>query len=43
MKKYKVRLSKEEREQLNAMISKGTHSARLYRTAYILLNCDEGK
>jgi transposase len=43
MKKYKVTLTKEEREQLNGIISKGTHSAQLYRTAYILLNCDEGK
>lgn len=43
MKKYKVTLTKEEREQLNDIISKGTHSAQLYRTAYILLNCDEGK
>jgi len=43
MKKYKVTLSKEEREQLGAIVSKGTHSAQLYRTAYILLNCDEGK
>jgi len=43
MKKYKVTLGKEEREQLNIIVSKGTHSAQLYRTAYILLNCDEGK
>lgn len=43
MKKYKVTLTKEEREQLNNIISKGTHSAQLYRTAYILLNCDEGE
>jgi transposase len=43
MKKYKVTLTKEEREQLNDIISKGTHSAQLYRTAYVLLNCDEGK
>ncbi len=43
MKKYKITLSKEERGQLNDIISKGTHSAQLYRTAYVLLNCDEGK
>jgi transposase len=43
MKKYKVTLNKEEREQLNDVVSKGTHSAQLYRTAYVLLNCDEGK
>lgn len=43
MKKYKVTLTKEEREQLSDIINKGMHSAQLYRTAYILLNCDEGK
>lgn len=43
MKRYKVTLTKDEREQLNDIISKGRHSAQLYRTAYILLNCDEGK
>ena len=43
MIKYKVTLTREEREQLNDIVSKGTHSAQLYRTAYILLNCDEGK
>ena len=43
MIKYKVTLTGEEREQLNNIVSKGNHSAQLYRTAYILLNCDEGK
>lgn len=43
MIKYKVTLTREEREQLNDIVSKGNHSAQLYRTAYILLNCDEGK
>ncbi|MDI6766316.1 MAG: helix-turn-helix domain-containing protein, partial [Bacteroidota bacterium] len=43
MIKYKVTLTKEERNQLNAIISKGVHSAQAYRTAYILLNCDEGE
>jgi hypothetical protein len=43
MKRYKITLTKEEREQLNDIISKGTHSAQLYHGAYILLNCDEGK
>lgn len=42
MIKYKVTLTKEERDQLNAIISKGYHSAQQFRTAYILLNCDEG-
>jgi transposase len=43
MIKYKVTLSKIEYEQLVAIVSKGVHSSQLYRTAYILLNCDEGK
>jgi hypothetical protein len=43
MIKYKVTLTKEEREQLSAIISKGSHSAQQYRNAYILLNCDESE
>lgn len=43
MIKYKITLSKTEHEQLIAIVSKGVHSSQLYRTAYILLNCDEGK
>lgn len=43
MIKYKVTLTKEERDQLNAIISKGYHSAQQFRSAYILLNCDEGE
>jgi transposase len=43
MIKYKVTLMKEEREQLTAIISKGSHSAQQYRNAYILLNCDESE
>ncbi len=43
MIKYKVTLRKEERTQLMDIISKGFHSSQQYRTAYILLNCDEGK
>src|SRR5580658_9279735 len=42
MIKYKVTLSKEEHEQLMEIISKGNHNAQQYRTALILLNCDEG-
>jgi len=41
MIKYKVKLTKEEREELNAVISKGSHTAQQYRNAYILLNSDE--
>ncbi len=43
MIKYKITLSEAERDQLIDVISKGVHSSQLYRTAYILLNCDEGK
>ena len=43
MIKYKVTLTKEEREELMSIISKGSHTTQTYRTAYILLNCDEGK
>ena len=43
MIKYKVTLTEEERDHLTAIISKGSHTAQQYRTAYILLNCDEGK
>lgn len=43
MIKYTVTLTIEEREQLIDIVSKGNHSAQLYRTAYILLNCDEGE
>lgn len=42
MIKYKVSLSKEERAELTAIISKGSHTSKQYRNAYILLNCDEG-
>ena len=43
MVKYKVTLTQHERNQLTDIISKGKDSAQLYRTAYILLNCDEGE
>jgi len=43
MIKYKVTLTKEEREQLTAIVGKGSHTAQQYRNAYILLNCDEGE
>lgn len=43
MVKYKVTLAEQERNQLTEIISKGTHSVQLYRTACILLNCDESK
>jgi transposase len=43
MIKYKVALTKEEHEEFMDIVSKGSHTSQQYRTAYILLNCDEGK
>lgn len=43
MIKYTVHLNKTEREELLAIISKGSHTSQTFRAAYILLNCDEGK
>ena len=40
---YKVTLTQEERGILIEIINKGRHSIQKIRTAYILLNCDEGK
>lgn len=43
MIKYTVHLTKTEREELLAIINKGSHTSQTFRSAYILLNCDEGK
>jgi transposase len=43
MIKYKVTLTKEEREELLKIINKGSHTSQKFRNSYILLNCDEGK
>ena len=43
MKKYKVTLTKEEREKLEALSSKGKHAAQTILNALVLLACDEGK
>jgi transposase len=43
MVRYKVTLSREEREELMTIINKGYHTSQSFRAAYILLNCDEGK
>ncbi len=40
---YTVKLTKGEVEELMSIVSKGSHSSQTFRTAYILLNCDEGK
>lgn len=42
MVRYKVTLSKEEREELISIINKGHHTSQKFRNAYILINCDEG-
>jgi len=42
MVKYKVSLTKEEHNELMSIISKGRHSSQQFRTACILLNCDDG-
>ena len=43
MKRYTVKLMKEEVDELMSIIHKGSHSSHTFRVAYILLNCDEGK
>ena len=43
MKKYKVTLTEEERSELKAMTSKGSHRSQKVLNALILLNCDEGE
>ena len=43
MIRYTVKLLKAEVEELQAIINKGSHTSQTFRTAYILLNCDEGK
>ena len=41
MKKYIVTLTKEEREYLNKIVSKGTHKSQKVINALLLLGCDE--
>ena len=40
---YTIKFSKSEVEELMSIINKGSHTSQTFRTAYILLNCDEGK
>ena len=40
--RYAIKLTKDEVIRLRAIINKGSHSTKTYRTAYILLNCDIG-
>ena len=43
MIKYKVTLTSEEREELNTLVSKGSHKSQKVLNALILLNCDENE
>jgi transposase len=42
MAKYRIKLTKEEVEELRSIIKKGSHTTQSYRASYVLLNCDEG-
>ena len=42
MKKYIVKLTQEERDNLSEIICKGSHRSQKVLNALILLNCDEG-
>lgn len=42
MKRYTVKLTKAEVEELMSIINKGSHTSQTFRAAYIVLNCDEG-
>jgi hypothetical protein len=42
VKKYKVTLTKQEREELTSITQKGKHRSQKVLNALILLNCDEG-
>jgi hypothetical protein len=42
MARYRIKLTKEEVEELTSIINKGSHTSQSYRAAYVLLNCDEG-
>lgn len=43
MKKYKVTLDEQEREDLESITRKGSHKSQKVINALILLNCDEGE
>ena len=42
MARYKVTLTRENHDQLKAVLGKGKHSSQQYRNACILINSDEG-
>lgn len=43
MIRYTIKLTKDEVDELRSIIGKGSHTSLTFRTAYILLNCDEGE
>ena len=43
MIRYTVKLTAGEVSELQDIINKGSHTSQTFRTAYILLNCDEGE
>ena len=43
MRKYKVALEKEEREELETVVQKGSHRSQKVVNALVLLNCDQGE
>jgi hypothetical protein len=42
MRKYTVTLEKEEREELETIVQKGSHRSQKVVNALVLLNCDQG-
>jgi hypothetical protein len=43
MIRYTIKLTKSEVAELMSLINRGSNTSQTFRTAYILLNCDEGK
>ena len=43
MRKYKVTLAREEREELEKIAQRGNHRAQKVINALVLLNCDQGQ
>ena len=43
MRKHKVTLKREEREELEAVVRKGSHKSQKVVNALLLLNCDQGQ
>jgi len=42
MAKYRIKLTREEVNELSSILKKGSHTSQAYRAASVLLNCDEG-